>query len=92
MSARSGARAERRARRILEAAGYIVTRAAGSRGLWDLVAIGPRDIRLVQVKAGTARLSPVEREQLQSATVPPNASREYWRFPPRARAPIIETL
>jgi Holliday junction resolvase len=48
-----GSRAERRAMKILEAAGYICTRAGVSLGLFDVIAIGPTDVRLVQVKAGT---------------------------------------
>ena len=87
-----GSRAERRAIRILEAAGYVCTKAGGSLGLFDVVAIGPVDVRLLQVKAGQARLSGVEREAIVALRVPPNASREYWRFPDRARTPLIEVL
>ena len=47
-----GTRAERRAMRLLEAAGYSCTKAGGSLGLFDVIAIGPRDVRLVQVKSG----------------------------------------
>lgn len=36
--------------RWLEKQGYICTRAAGSLGLWDVVAIGPGSVQLVQVK------------------------------------------
>ncbi len=36
--------------RLLEAAGYSVTRAAASLGAWDLVGIGSTDVVLVQVK------------------------------------------
>lgn len=51
MSAKSkGAYTERMARDVLKALGYYVTKAAGSLGLFDLVAVGPRDVRLVQVK------------------------------------------
>ncbi len=87
-----GTRAERRAIRILEAAGYVCTKAGGSLGLFDVVAIGPADIRCIQVKAGTARLSGVEREAILALTVPGNVSRESWRFPDRCRAPLIERL
>lgn len=89
---RKGTRTEHRARRILEAAGYYVTRAGGSLGLFDLVAIGPIDIRLVQVKSGSAYLSGIEREQISGLQVPANVTREAWRFPDRARAPLIERL
>jgi Holliday junction resolvase len=87
-----GSRAERRAMKILEAAGYICTRAGVSLGLFDVIAIGPTDVRLVQVKAGTKYLSMVEREQIAALSVPANVSRECWRFPDRCRTPLIERL
>jgi len=87
-----GTRAEHRARRLLEAAGYVCTRASASLGLFDLVAIGPVDVRLIQVKAGTKYLSAVEREQITALAVPANVTRECWRFPDRCRAPLIERL
>jgi Holliday junction resolvase len=87
-----GTRAEHRAMRILEAAGYVVTRASASLGLFDVIAIGPQDVRLVQVKAGGEYLSGVEREAIVGLAVPANVSRECWRFPDRCRAPLIERL
>ena len=45
-----GTRNEHRSMRLLEAAGYSVTRAAASLGAWDLVAISAKDVALVQVK------------------------------------------
>jgi hypothetical protein len=78
--------------RILEAAGYVCTRAGASLGLFDVVAVGAADVRLVQVKAGTKYLSAIEREQITALVVPANVSRECWRFPDRARAPLIERL
>lgn len=48
MSAKSkGSHNEHRSRRLLEAAGYACTRAAGSLGAWDLIGIGSTDIVLV---------------------------------------------
>jgi Holliday junction resolvase len=87
-----GTRAEHRAMRLLEAAGYVCTRASASLGLFDVIAIGPVDIRLIQVKSGCKYLSGVEREQIVALAVPANVSRECWRFPDRARQPIIERL
>jgi Holliday junction resolvase len=87
-----GSRAERRAMRILEAAGYVCTKAGASLGLFDVVAIGPMDVRLVQVKSGGEYLSGVEREQITALQVPANCSREAWRFPDRCRQPLIERL
>lgn len=87
-----GSRAERRAIRILEAAGYVCTKAGGSLGLFDVIAIGPHDVRCVQVKSGGAYLSAVEREQIQGMVAPANVTRESWRFPDRCRTPVIERL
>ena len=87
-----GTRAERRAVRLLEAAGYVCTKAGGSLGLFDVIAIGPRDVRLVQVKAGGEYLSGIEREAIAALAVPASCSRECWRFPDRCRIPLIERL
>jgi Holliday junction resolvase len=87
-----GSRAERRAIAILEAAGYVCTKAGGSLGLFDVIAIGAADVRLLQVKAGTKYLSTLEREAIVALTVPANVSRECWRFPDRCAAPLIERL
>ena len=89
---RKGARAERRCVKLLEAAGYLCTKAGGSLGLFDVVAIGGVDVRCIQVKAGTKYLSGLEREQLELLTLPNNVTREVWRFPTRCRDPIIEVL
>jgi Holliday junction resolvase len=91
-TAAKGRRTEHRARRVLEVAGYTVTRAAASHGCFDLVAIGPTDIRLIQVKSGGQYLSALEREAITALVVPGNCSREVWRFPDRCRAPLIERL
>ena len=87
-----GSRAERRAIAILEAAGYVCTKAGGSLGLFDVIAIGPADVRLLQVKAGTKYLSALEREAIGALVVPANVSRECWRFPDRCKNPIIEHI
>lgn len=73
-----GTRAERLAIRILEAAGYVCTKAGASLGLFDVIAIGPTTCGL-QVKAGSNYLSAIEREQTQALTVPAAVSRECWR-------------
>jgi hypothetical protein len=89
---RKGTRAEHRAMQMLAEAGYRCTRASASLGLFDVIAIGPNDVRLVQVKAGTKYLSARERAQIVSLEVPPNVMRECWRFPDRCRTPVIERL
>ena len=88
-----GSRAEHRAMKILEAAGYACTRAAASLGVFDVVAVGPRDIRLVQIKAGArCQISGIDREAIRLFVAPSNASREIWKFFDRVKHPIIERL
>jgi|SRR5262245_5963586 len=86
-----GSRTEHKARRILESAGYTVLKAGGSLGLFDLVALGPSDVKCVQVKAN-GYVSAVEREQLALVVVPANVSKEIWRFKDRVKDPLIERL
>lgn len=88
-----GSRAERRAMRILKAAGYAVTRAGGPLGLFDVIAVGSANVRLIQVTAGTTYLSAVERAQISAlGGVPANLRREGWRCPDRCRAPLDERV
>lgn len=91
-TAHKGRRAEHRARRLLEAAGFSVCRAAGSKGPADLIAWDAVSIRLISVKSGTRYASAIEREALRLLAVPPNATREIWRYPDRCREPLIERL
>lgn len=90
-TAAKGRRAEHRVRRILEAAGYEVTRSAASRGVWDLIAWNARAVRFIQVKAGTAEASALEREAMQLAVVPIGATKELWIVRDR-EAPRSEVL
>jgi len=89
---RKGTRAELRAMKLLEAAGYLCTHAGASLGVFDVVAVGPYDVRAIQVKSGTKYASALEREQLQLVRVPANVSKEIWRFPNYCRVPLIERL
>ncbi len=63
--------------------GYIlVVRSAGSKGPFDLVAISPSDIVLIQVKASSARRKAAV-EQLKKIQVPENVRKEIWVKVPR---------
>ena len=88
---RKGTRNEHKSRVLLEAAGYAVTRAAGSLGAWDLVGIGSADVVLVQVKTrdwpGAA-----EMEALTSFRVPPNCRRLVHRWHDRQRVPDVREV
>lgn len=94
-SKRSGTRTEHRARHRLEAEGYAVTRATGSLGAWDLIAVSSRDVLLVQVKGGLrAYASPAEREALFRQLVPACGCvrKQLWRWKRGAHAPTIVEL
>jgi hypothetical protein len=86
-----GSYAELKVRDILQAEGYVVCKAGGSLGAFDLVAVGKDDVRLVQVKYGTARLSRREREEIQGIPVPKNVTKEYWLLLKRKK-PLIKLL
>ena len=92
MSKRKGSRNEHKAMRILEVAGYHVTRAAGSLGMFDVVAINAQGVRLIQVK--TKRdASPLEREAIQLFDgLPANATKEIWIFRDYVRAPVVKAI
>jgi Holliday junction resolvase len=91
-TARKGATAERKARHLLEASGFVVVRSAASKGVADLVAWNTLGFLLVSVKSGTARPSALEREALAAVPAPANTSKEFWRFPDRCGTPLIERL
>ena len=86
-----GRRLEHRSRRILEAAGFEVIRAAGSKGAFDLAGFSPAGILLIQVKC--ARLpSPAEREVLALFPAPTNARKLIHVYYPRRREPRVVEL
>ena len=91
MSKAKGTRNEHKTMRYLEALGYACTRAAASLGLWDVIAVSPHEVKLVQVKtnrwAGT-----VETEQMVEFRVPHHVSKELWRWDDYARQPKVKIL
>lgn len=89
---KKGGRAERKCMALLEAAGYLCTRSGASLGVFDVIAIGAIQIRCIQVKSGTKRLSAIEREAITSVRVPVCVTKECWRFPDRCHSPLIEVL
>lgn len=57
MTYKKGANRERQLMRVLEAEGYLVSRAAGSHGAADLIALKNGEILLIQVKATKSKWS-----------------------------------
>jgi len=76
-----GQKTEERACQELERVGYYASRSAGSHGIWDVVAVGPTGIRLIQCKRTKQYYqSDYEqaKEQLKGLPVLPGVSREIW--------------
>ncbi len=80
---------EYRVMRALEKLGYRCLRSAGSHGAWDVVAIGPRDTRLIQVKLN-CKPTPDEEREIRSFIVSSGVSKELWIFRTGVRAPEIQ--
>ena len=45
-----GVKLERKAKKELEKQGYYIIRSAGSKGIWDIAAIGNHALHLIQIK------------------------------------------
>jgi len=86
-----GTRNEHRSIRLLEAAGYLCTRAAASLGAWDIIGIGSTDFVLCQVKT---RDWPglVEMETLRNFVAPSNARKLVHRWRPNQRQPDVREV
>lgn len=86
-----GTRNEHRSRLVLEAAGYRVTRAAGSLGDWDLIGVSLQDVVLVQVKTRDWP-GAVESRTLTEFPAPPIARKILHRWRSRRRIPDVREL
>jgi hypothetical protein len=86
-----GSRNEHRSRAILEAAGYAVTRAAASLGVFDLVGIGSTDVVLVQVKTRDWP-GATEMEAIRMFPAPSNARKLVHRWRDRRRMPDVREI
>jgi len=88
-----GGRNERKAKKILERAGYVCTKSGGSLGAFDVIAENPLGIRHIQVKSNRIP-DPVERESMAAmkAQLPVNSTVEYWVFYDGQGEPRIEFL
>jgi hypothetical protein len=90
-TASKGRRNEHRSRELLERAGYVVVRAAASKGTFDLVAIGPDDVLLVQTKSNRWP-SAAELAEMAAFVAPQNCRRIIHRWRDRQRAPDVREV
>jgi len=88
---RKGSRNERRSRRLLEAAGYAVTRAAASLGVFDLIGISRSDVVLVQVKTRNWP-GAIEMEAIRLFPAPANCRKLIHRWRDRVRLPDVKEV
>jgi hypothetical protein len=88
---RKGTRAEHRSMAILESAGYACTRAAASLGVFDVVAIGSKDVILLQVKSN-AWPGTEELEEIRSLPAPANCRKLVHRWRDRQRLPDVREV
>jgi hypothetical protein len=77
--------------RLLEAAGYVCTRAAASLGIFDIVGIGTADICLVQVKSSEWPGSE-EMEEIRLFRCPPNTRKLVHRWKDRQALPDVKEV
>ena len=88
---RKGTVNEHKSARLLEAAGYAVTRAAASLGAWDLVAIGSTDVVLCQVKSNSWP-GLAEMDTLRSFAAPPSCRKLVYTWRDHQRQPDVREI
>lgn len=86
-----GNRQEHRTIARLEGEGYQCTRAAGSLGLFDVVAIGPDDVLLVQVKSNR-RPGAAEMNAIAGFKAAPICKKLVYIWKDRQSVPVIIEL
>lgn len=86
-----GAKRELKSKKLLESAGYEVTKSGGSLGAFDLIGISSTDFVLVQVKSNRWP-SPAERETIKDFPCPPNCRKLVHRWDDYKRAPLVKDL
>jgi len=90
-TARKGSSNEQRSKRWLEAAGYVATRAAASKGPFDLIGLRGDSVALCQVKSSRWP-SPAERAALAAVEVPAVCRKIVHRWRDRQREPDVMEL
>lgn len=88
---RKGTRIEHKIIQQLTKDGYACTRAAGSLGMWDIIAIRKDAVKLIQAKANRWPGIP-EMETLIAFKAPSSVSKEVWRWNDFARSAQVRYL
>lgn len=86
-----GNRNELKTVHLLKSIGYTCTKSGGSLGIWDVIALHPTHMRLIQVKSNDPP-GPAEREKLMLHRAPMGASKEIWIWVDRESRPKVEVL
>jgi len=82
---------EYRVMKALEKASYHCVRAAGSKGLFDIVAICKEGIRLIQVKLNKGPTAEERKALSVFSNLPSNAVKEVWTFKDRCE-PTVQRI
>ena len=90
---RRGRAIEWKARKELESRGFTVIRSAGSKGVFDLVALDANSLILIQVKRANrlGKQYPAVIKQIQAVPCPPGTLKQLWVWIDRygwARYPV----
>ena len=87
-----GSRNELKTVRALEGLGYKCTKAGGSLGVWDIIAINPLQVRLIQVKSNR-KPGKDEMSKMKAFICPPRCcTKELWVWTDRVKEPEITCL
>lgn len=80
-----GRRREQETVHYLRSEGYGTLRAAGSKGVFDVVGYNSAVVRFIQVKSSKAQYGSLrsDLESVNGAAVPEGATKELWVYEPR---------
>ena len=79
-TSRQGHSRERQCVRELTERGYVAIRSAGSKKMWDVIAIGPDDIKLIQCKKTNKNIQ---------SSIAPKAVVEEMRHAPSPNSGVV---
>ncbi|MBA4121337.1 MAG: hypothetical protein H0X72_02590 [Acidobacteria bacterium] len=86
-----GNRNEYKTMRLLESVGYECFRMAASKGAFDVIAVSPSDVLLIQVKSNRFPSS-LEMETIKAFECPINARKLIHVWQDRKRLPVVKEV